>query len=130
MLITKRGAWWEVLHSWWLLLTFVPFALTSFFAFFYIGYRAKNKHWLKYGLIYFIILAIAYFLPSKPGVYIVLPLWVITIVHGLKVRAAYLIQLDVFKQRVEARAFEAVRHEAESRFGGKPAQHIDLTKHR
>ncbi len=48
MLITKRGTWWEVLHSWWLLLTF---ALTAFLAFFYIGYRAKNKKWLKYGLI-------------------------------------------------------------------------------
>ncbi len=54
MLITKRGIWWEVLHSWWLLLTFAPFALTAFLAFFYIGYRAKNKKWLKYGLIYFI----------------------------------------------------------------------------
>lgn len=43
MLITKRGTWWEVLHSWWLLLTFAPFALTAFLAFFYIGYRAKNK---------------------------------------------------------------------------------------
>ncbi|MBT2713740.1 hypothetical protein J7E23_12875 [Pseudomonas sp. ISL-88] len=50
-MITKRGAWWEVLHSWWLLLIFVSFALTSFLAFFYIGYRAKNKNWLKYGLI-------------------------------------------------------------------------------
>lgn len=47
---------------------------------------------------YFIILAIAFVLPSTPGVYIVLPLWVISIIHGLKVRAAYLIQLDVFKQ--------------------------------
>ncbi len=32
-------------------LTFAPFALTAFLAFFYIGYRAKNKKWLKYGLI-------------------------------------------------------------------------------
>ena len=31
MLITKRGTWWEVLHSWWLLLTFAPFALTGFY---------------------------------------------------------------------------------------------------
>ncbi|ERH54745.1 MULTISPECIES: hypothetical protein [Bacillus amyloliquefaciens group] len=130
MLITKRGTWWEVLHSWWLLLTFAPFALTAFLAFFYIGYRAKNKKWLKYGLIYFIILAIAFVLPSTPGVYIVLPLWGISIIHGLKVRAAYLIQLDVFKQNVEARAFEAVRHEAEAKFGGKPAHRIDLTKQR
>lgn len=60
MLITKRGNWWEVPHSWWPLLTLVPFALTAFLAFFYIGYRAKNKKWLKYGLIYFIILAIAF----------------------------------------------------------------------
>lgn len=77
---------------------------------------------------YFIILAIV--LPSTPGVYIVLPLWVISIIHGLKVRAAYLIQLDVFKQNVEARAYEAVRHEAEAKFGGKAAHRIDLTKQR
>ncbi len=51
MLITKRGTWWEVPHSWWSPLTFAPFALTAFLAFFYIGYRAKNKKWLKYGLI-------------------------------------------------------------------------------
>ncbi|WP_249712419.1 hypothetical protein [Bacillus cereus] len=74
MLITKRGTWWEVLHSWWLLLTFATFALTAFLAFFYIGHRAKNKKLLKYRLIYFIILAIAFLLPSTPGVYIVLPL--------------------------------------------------------
>ncbi len=54
----------------------------------------------------------------------------ISIIHGLKVRAAYLIQLDVFKQNVEARAYEAVRHEAEAKFGGKPAHRIDLTKQR
>ncbi len=82
-----------------------------FLGLFLYRYRAKNKKWLKYGLIYFIILAIAF----------VLPLWVISIIHGLKVRAAYLIQLDVFKQNVEARAYEAVRHEAEAKFGGKPA---------
>ncbi|AFZ92754.1 hypothetical protein B938_18780 [Bacillus velezensis AS43.3] len=101
-----------------------------FLGLFLYRYRAKNKKWLKYGLIYFIILAIAFVLPSTPGVYIVLPLWVISIIHGLKVRAAYLIQLDVFKQNVEARAFEAVRHEAEAKFGGKPAHRIDLTKQR
>lgn len=43
MLITKRGTWWEVLHSWWLLLTFAPFALTAFLAFFYIGYLGEEQ---------------------------------------------------------------------------------------
>lgn len=108
---------------------FAPFALTAFLAFFYIGYRAKNKKWLKYGLIYFISNCFC-LCRARRACISSLPLWIISIIHGLKVRAAYLIQLDVFKQNVEARAFEAVRHEAEAKFGGKPAHRIDLTKQR
>ncbi len=45
-----------------------------------------------------------------------LPLWAVTIIHGFKVRPLYLIQLEVYKDHVEARAFAEARSEAESRF--------------
>lgn len=43
MEITNRGAAWEWLHSWWMLFIFMPFAITSFFAFLFIGIKVRNK---------------------------------------------------------------------------------------
>jgi hypothetical protein len=93
--ITKRGAAWEWLHSWWMLFIFMPFAITSFFAFLFIGIKVRNKKWIMYGIIYFFIFAFGFVLPDLPGVFIVVPLWAVTIIHGFKVRPLYLIQLDV-----------------------------------
>lgn len=80
--ITKRGAAWEWLHSWWMLFIFMPFAITSFFAFLFIGIKVRNRKWIMYGIIYFFIFAFGFVLPDLPGVFIVVPLWAVTIIHG------------------------------------------------
>ncbi|MBL4966752.1 hypothetical protein [Bacillus halotolerans] len=132
MEITKRGAAWEWLHSWWMLFIFMPFAITSFFAFLFIGIKVRNKKWIIYGIIYFFVFAFAFVLPNPPGLLIVLPLWAVTIIHGFKVRPLFLIQLDVYKDNVEARAFAEARSEAESKFHApkQSIQDIHIRKER
>lgn len=85
-----------------------------------------------YGIIYFFVFAFGFVLPDRPGVFIVLPLWAVTIIHGFKVRPLYLIQLDVYKDNVEARAFAEARSEAESRFDApkQSIQDIHIRKER
>ncbi|PRS03958.1 hypothetical protein C6W22_19165 [Bacillus atrophaeus] len=122
--ITKRGAAWEWLNSWWMLFIFMPFAITSFFAFLFIGIKVRNRNWIMYGIIYFLLFAFGFVLPDTPGLIIVLPLWAVTIIHGFKARPLYLIQLDVYKDHVEAREFAAARSEAESKFNA-PKQPIE-----
>ncbi|MDR4436639.1 hypothetical protein FPV32_21520, partial [Bacillus tequilensis] len=68
--ITKRGAAWEWLHSWWLLFLFMPFAITSFFAFFFICIKVSNRKWIMYGIIYFFIAAFGFVLSVPPVVFI------------------------------------------------------------
>lgn len=77
-----------------------------------------------YGIIYFLLFAFGFVLPDTPGLIIVLPLWAVTIIHGFKARPLYLIQLDVYKDHVEAREFAAARSEAESKFNA-PKQPIE-----
>lgn len=67
--ITKRGATWEWLNSWWMLFIFMPFAITSFFAFLFIGIRVRNRNWIMYGIIYFLLFAFGFVLPDTPGAY-------------------------------------------------------------
>lgn len=62
--ITKRGAAWEWLHSWWMLFIFMPFAITSFFAFLFIGIKVRNRKWIMYGIIYFFFCVWFYFARS------------------------------------------------------------------
>jgi hypothetical protein len=50
--ITGRGRSWEVLHSWWVALSFVCFAWIGFF---YIGAKAKQKRWVYFGVLFFVL---------------------------------------------------------------------------
>ncbi|KHF31919.1 hypothetical protein CM49_05843 [Paenibacillus sp. P1XP2] len=76
---TNRGKAWELVNSWWVLLTLVPFGLLSFISFLYIGMRVKNQRWKIYGFIYLAII-IAALLTTVAGIgaAIAISLWVMT----------------------------------------------------
>lgn len=65
--ITKRGAAWEWLHSWWMLFIFMPFAITSFFAFLFIGIKVRNSKWIMYGSFIFSLLRLVLCCPFRPA---------------------------------------------------------------
>lgn len=93
----------------------MPFAITSFLPFYLLASRLEIESGSCTASFIFHF-AFGFVLPDLPGVFIVVPLWAVTIIHGFKVRPLYLIQLDVYKDHVEARAFAEARSEAESRF--------------
>jgi len=93
---------WRILNSWWMLLTLVPFGLTSFVAFLFVGYKAKNHWWKIYGCIYLSILLIFFFAPKMDMWFdILLMSWIISVIHSFKIRSAYLkyLQLLIFNRK-------------------------------
>ncbi|HFL3236627.1 TPA: hypothetical protein ACG3KH_004060, partial [Clostridioides difficile] len=117
---TNRGKAWELVNSWWVLLTLVPFGVVSYIPFLYIGLRVKNQRWRIYGFVYLVIF-IAALLTTAAGVgaAIAISLWVITLIHAFKIRPAYLIQLDVYKANEKVsdqKMILKLRQEAEAKF--------------
>ncbi|MCT2537156.1 rhomboid family intramembrane serine protease [Aquibacillus koreensis] len=92
---------WRFLNSWWILLTLFPFGLTSFLAFLYVGYTAKNHRWKIYGIFYLSILLVFFFAPTTDTWLAILILsWIISVIHSFKIRTAYLryLQLLIFNR--------------------------------
>lgn len=121
---TNRGKAWETLQSWWILLTLFPFGIASFLSFLYIGLRVKNWRWIIYGLVY-LGGAIAVFATSGTVNYVgiwsatVITLWIVSIIHAIKVRSAFLIQLDVYQAGEKSREqqrIDRLRQEAQAKF--------------
>lgn len=123
---TDRGKAWETKNSWWILLTFLPFGISSFIAFLYTGSKVKNQRWRLYGFVYLAVFIVAYAITATGiGAAVALILWIVTIIHALKIRPAYLVQLDVLKsneQRMMNQEIAKLREEAEAKFkvNGQP----------
>ncbi|WP_210340824.1 hypothetical protein [Alkalicoccobacillus gibsonii] len=84
-----------MVHSWWLSLSLVPFGLTSFLAFFYVGFMARRFRWKVYGVLYTSILFLFFFAPTSGTWSMVLLIsWVISIVHLFVIRAPFLEALE------------------------------------
>ncbi|MCM3703200.1 hypothetical protein [Paenibacillus macerans] len=117
---TERGKAWEITNSWWILLTLVPFAMTSFIAFLYIGLRVKQRRWQIWGIVYLAAMIPAFSTTAIGiGAAIALSVWVASIVHAFNVRPAFLIQLDVYKANEKVRSQQKatqLRQEAEAKF--------------
>ncbi|OAB35982.1 hypothetical protein [Paenibacillus glacialis] len=119
---TRKGLFWNIRHSWWILLPFT-FAL-NWVAFLYIGMKVKNKRWTKYGLIY----AIPFFLHSISirifegnsldtawGIAFLIG-GVISISHAFKVRKEFLTRLEA-SQFAKRYLDETFIHQIESEYG-------------
>ncbi|MFD1955143.1 ComEA family DNA-binding protein [Paenibacillus thailandensis] len=132
---TDRGKTWELINSWWVLLTLVPFGFVSFISFFYIGTVVKNQRWRIWGIVY-LAAVIAVFATAGAGIgaAIAVALWVLSAVHAFKIRPAYLIQLDVYKANesiLDKEKIAKLRQEAERKFKSalnEPIQPPKLTK--
>ncbi|WP_172195827.1 helix-hairpin-helix domain-containing protein [Saccharibacillus qingshengii] len=115
---TNRGTKWEWAASWWILLTIVPFGLTSFIGFIYAGSATGNRRWTMYGYVYLAAVIVAMLTTAVGiGAFIAVAVWVISIIHAFKIRPAFLIQLDMRirnKKALNEQRVSQLRQEAES----------------
>ncbi len=120
--LTSRSKKWELLHSLWVGWTFT-FGFFSWFAFLYIGIRARQRRWVLWGLLYSI--PSAYELAARASTTVWPREWdhswegtaitllypvvmALSIYHALRVRKEYLVRLDSLT-RSRARMFATSR---------------------
>jgi hypothetical protein len=98
---SRKSLLWQLVHSWWILLTFT--FLFNGIAFFYIGSKVNNKRWSMYGVMYsfpFIFMIIAVIIDPEIGLIAgiaVSSLYLGTfssIIHAFRVRKEFLIRLE------------------------------------
>lgn len=106
MSLTSKGKRWELLHSLWIGWTFTLFLYSI--AFFYIGFRARQRKWLMWGTIYAIPLLLFVVIPGPNSPYSVwsntigviwLVLWPVSVFHVFWIRKEYLLRLDSLQRR-------------------------------
>lgn len=102
--ITNRGLKWELLNSWWILLSFIP--TLGGIGIIYIGKKARKQLWVIIGVIYFIItiiqLTYSDFLKSIVGksteAGMGAGMWFVGIVLSFIYRKEFLIRLDMLQK--------------------------------
>ncbi len=107
MSVTVKGKRWKILHSLWIGWTFT-LGFFNWVAFFYIGYRAKQKKWLLWGLFYSIpfVLAMGFGIGTggegtglrwlgNLNVALTVLMGIMSIFHAFKVRKEYLVRLEL-----------------------------------
>lgn len=104
----KMTAGWKFMNSLWIILTFVPFGLLAYAAFFFIGLRANNKKWLVAGIIYLFAIMSSFVIVgwadrdhmlSDIFVSVLLVAWISCIIHSFAVRQRYL--NIIFKRKIQ-----------------------------
>ncbi|MER1998803.1 MAG: helix-hairpin-helix domain-containing protein [Lysinibacillus sp.] len=98
--ITNKGLFWELRNSIWTLWTFFPFGFFNYISFYYIAMRLKDKMLFLYGVLYsipFINVMAMDSINNPSSMYedfsyiTILVVWIISIVHVIKVRRHYLL---------------------------------------
>ena len=110
MAITRKGTTWELINSWYVLLTLAPFGFTSFCAFLYLWIRIRLFKYLVATAIYLAgIVAFFWILSEFPGgtktypdwadwlLGISFALWPISFIHSLLVRKEFLLRLEALE---------------------------------
>lgn len=117
----EKDALWKIFNSWWILLTFIPFGMASFIAFFYVGLKVKKWGWCLFGLLYLILMVTLMEYNEKSTSFItgglILLYWIITIYHVFKIRPVYLDNINGFntnKEELIKNRNLQLRQEAES----------------
>ena len=102
MSFTKRGKLWEWGHSLWLIWSFIPYL--AWVAFFYIGFRVRQKKWAVFGFFYLLplLLAIIFLIPEHKDhetlvVFAIVSFWIMAIVHSFMIRKKYVLLLGARK---------------------------------
>lgn len=116
MSITSRGKTWELLHSLWIGWTFT-LGFFNWVAFLYIGFRARRKKWIAWGVLYSLSFVLVMILPDaqalKGWLGNVVILWTLvggiaSILHAFRVRSEYLLRLEA-RQTAQRAAVEMLR---------------------
>lgn len=82
---------WGILNSWWIILTFVPFGLTSFIAFLYVGFKAKELQWKILGCAYLSLVIVFFNVPlTDIWLAVFLLSWIFSVIYAFKIRSIYL----------------------------------------
>lgn len=103
MNITEKGKKWEILNSLWIVWSFVIFL--NYIGFFWIGKRAKQKKWILFGFLYFIIVFLEFLIPMYnltedmtvlKGIIelIWFVSWILSIIHSFWIRQEYLVRRE------------------------------------
>ncbi len=114
MALTSRGTGWEILQTWYVLLT-LPFGLLSWAAFFYTGFRAGRWKWYAAGLFYLVwFVAFIYLTDRYPSeedranvpwfdgfMWGYMLSWIGSIIHSLIIRKEFLLHLDARSTKKE-----------------------------
>lgn len=128
MSITRKGTPWELLHSWWILLTLVPWA--NGFAFLYAALMARRAKWLVPGVIYAAITVALFTFSGQPqpewynwliGAWLIT--WPVSVIHALVSRREYLILVEA-RSDAAGKANDRLRTEVTAR-AGLSANRID-----
>jgi hypothetical protein len=124
--ITSKRKAWELLNSGWILWTILTFGTLNFVSFFYIAYKVKQKKWTLWGLLYSIpfilLMTVGETVSSEHWLHNIITLlhlvmWPISIFHAFRIRAEYLVRLEMY-QSVKKRDMEQLRKEIASEYGG------------
>lgn len=93
--ITKKGTKWEILNSWWILLSFF---LMGWIGLLYVGITTKKRTWIIWGVIYCAVLntGLALFNTFNQNVLtaILMVYWIGSIIHSFIIRKEYLIRRE------------------------------------
>ncbi|MBW7859153.1 MAG: hypothetical protein H3C43_12870 [Leptonema sp. (in: Bacteria)] len=110
MAITRKGTAWELINSWYILFTFVPFGALSFCAFLYLWIRVRILKYLIATVIYLAgVVVLFWILEQFPGGTKTYPnwadwlfgisvaLWPISFIHSILVRKEFLLRLEALE---------------------------------
>ncbi len=105
--VTKRSILWELLHSWWVALAFIP--IIAPVSFFHIAAKGKKKQWYIFAFAYLALEALAIFMDDRTkesqarsfttGWFsLIMILWFVGIGFAFYVRKEFLMRLDVLSK--------------------------------
>jgi len=116
---------WRLSHSLWIGWTF-SLSFFNWIAFFYAGTRAKKPDWLGYGLFYMIPFLLIILGPESglgwdTGLFLTIPMGILSIVHAFKIREEYLQRLAAI-ERKELIDESVVLEDLQAELTGKPSR--------
>jgi hypothetical protein len=116
--ITSKGKRWEILHSWWIVLTFT-LGFFNWVAFLYIGFRAKQRKWILWGLFYSISFVMMILFDSQGRLptwlqnlmfFLIVGLGIISILRAFLVRRGYLVRLEAVQREASEKESALKQH--------------------
>lgn len=131
--LTGRGKAWEMLNSWWILLSFF---VLSWIGFFYIGIKAKQKKWYLAGAVFFLLQFVL--LLAAPNVkstaydiamVIFFSAYIVGIILSFRARKEYLICRDIMlNARFEEQKTQRLRETVMRNYRDQGIENMQATK--